>query len=236
MPSVFDDEYIEGRGDDSQPSRLSPSKLATRHHIRIRRLQSEVHNRLYSAAVPDEPPPQTWFDSVQSRLDQWREDWPAPTSFVSEEWLNLNYHMTVTLLLRPTAANPNPDRSQTQTALDSSSQVMRFYKDMFRKGRINYSRSCCILCRCDRMLIAFLVGLNRLGCDVPALHQRRDLPEWVVASASQWMEHRADARGRVAGYTRLLIYHRSVGRYVSCAQHDVTQVEVLMKLLSHHPG
>ncbi|KAG7571286.1 hypothetical protein FFLO_00798 [Filobasidium floriforme] len=139
LPSVLDDGYIEGRGDDSQPSRLSPSKLATRHHIRIRRLQSEVHNHLYSAAVPDEPPPKTWFESVQSRLDQWREDWPAPTSFVSEEWLNLNYHMTVTLLLRPTAANPNPDRSQTQTALDSSSQVMRFYKDMFRKGRINYN-------------------------------------------------------------------------------------------------
>lgn len=139
LPSLVDDQYFEGNP-AYDPNLPSPSKTATRHHIRIRRLQSEIHNRLYSAAIPEEPPANSWFDSVQSRLDQWREDWPAPTSFVSEEWLNLNYHMTVTLLLRPTAANPNPDRSQTQKALDSSSQVMRFYKDMFRKGRINYSK------------------------------------------------------------------------------------------------
>jgi len=140
------DDYIEGVQTSDKSSRNDPRKLATRHHIRIRRLQSEIHERLYSAAPLEEPPSKSWFDSVISRLNQWREDWPTPTSFVSEEWLNLNYHMTVTLLLRPTAGNPNPDRSQTQTALDSSSQVMRFYKDMFRKGRINYSECLCI-CR-----------------------------------------------------------------------------------------
>jgi hypothetical protein len=81
-----------------------------------------------------------WFDTVVNRLDEWRATYPSPTGFVSTEWLDLNYHMTLTLVFRPTPANPNPGRQATKKALHSSSATMRVYKEMYRKGRINYSQ------------------------------------------------------------------------------------------------
>lgn len=138
----------EGLSDQDDPAhQISPVKLSALHHVRIRRLQSEIQDRLYR--LPDSDPPaaepwteyDTWIQAMSRRIREWRASAPPGTGFCSKIWLDLNYHITITLLHRPSPRNPKPSREALITARQGASGVMRTYKEMLKAGRINWSES-----------------------------------------------------------------------------------------------
>lgn len=132
----------------------SSVKASALHHVRIRRLQSEIQERLYrlpqntngtSDIDPDHIP---WSQRKGQQVAEWRSAAPPATGFCSTTWLDLNYHVTLTLLYRPSPRNPKPSKEELIMARKGASGVMRTYKEMFRSGRINFGESLlCYRCR-----------------------------------------------------------------------------------------
>lgn len=124
----------------------SPAKLTAIHHVRIRRLQSEIQETLYCPeqrrsldGIGIQTPPLEWFVSIKERLTQWRRGAPAPVGFCSTTWFHLNYHITLTLLNRPSPRNPHPSKESLRITRQAASAVMRTYKEMLKTGRVNWS-------------------------------------------------------------------------------------------------
>jgi hypothetical protein len=135
MPLAVDDACITPESiAPGPPSRLKTTVL---HNIRIRRLQSEIHHRLYMPS--SRAPSHEWYVSALARLHEWRETMPEGTGFISPEWLNVNFHISMMMLHRPAPANPTPSLDELKLGFASSAQVMRAYKHMHRTGRINFS-------------------------------------------------------------------------------------------------
>jgi hypothetical protein len=152
--STLPDEAISARGsrrnDQSSTSGLSaipqcPFKLSALHHIQIRRLQSEIQDRLYRlplrGSILGDPPSAEWFNETRQRLISWRRTSPTPTAFCSTTWCDLNYYITLTLLHRPSPMNPKPSKDALKLARQGASGVMRTYKDMIKADRINWRES-----------------------------------------------------------------------------------------------
>lgn len=139
MPSELDDECITPQV--LLPGPPSTRKLGAIAHIRIRCFQSEIQNRLYTTrAAREGPPGSEWFSSIAGKIHAWHQSLPQPTGFISTEWYNLNYHMTLTMLFRTCPANATPTHEQTLAAFQSAGAIMRIYKEMLRKSRINYRK------------------------------------------------------------------------------------------------
>lgn len=154
-----------------------PSKLTAIHVFRIRRLQSEVIFGLY-ASGRRETPTLDWFNDRQRSIDEWNSTRPRGFGFCSNEWLELCYHQTVTLLHRPCPGNPQPTRESLVRALQGSNATMRLYKEIYRKGLSSFGTSFSSDSR-----LTF-----RLVVDVSSFHIRRDLPQLALAGLSQRME------------------------------------------------
>jgi len=129
-----------------EPDMNSSTKATALHHVRIRRLQSEIQDRLYCPIyhlgaddVSDQTPPIEWFTAITQRLVTWRRQAPAPIGFCSDTWFDLNYHITLTLLNRPSPRNPKPTKESLRVTRQASSAVMRSYKEMLKTGRVNWS-------------------------------------------------------------------------------------------------
>jgi len=127
---------------------VSPAKLTAIHHVRIRQLQSEIQEKLYSPVqhsgsndMATHTPPHDWFVSVRERLTAWRQQAPTPLGFCSTSWFDLNYHITLTLLNRPSPRNPKPGKESLRTTRQAASAAMRTYKEMLKTGRVNWSES-----------------------------------------------------------------------------------------------
>jgi hypothetical protein len=130
-PSDRNDTLISKHGvADGLPE---PSKLTAIHVFRIRRLQSEVIFGLYASGRRDRPTIQ-WFNDRQQSIDLWNDSRPPGCGFCSDEWMELCYHQTVTLLHRPCPGNPQPARESLVRALQGSNATMRLYKEIYRKG------------------------------------------------------------------------------------------------------
>lgn len=144
LPSNMDDSLLlPNEILNGQPAQ---SKLTAIHLIHIRKIQSKIHAKLYVPSGASDPPTPDWFREIEHTLDVWKTTAPAGTGFCSDEWLDLCHHMTVTLLHRPSPGNPSPPRDALKKALDGSASTMRVYKEMYRKGRIDFSRyiwRCC---------------------------------------------------------------------------------------------
>ena len=123
----------------------SPTKLTSIHIFRLRRLQSEIIFVMYASGQKSRPAPD-WIEAMQMSIERWNRERPPGVGFCSEEWLNLCYHQTVTLLHRPCPGNPTPSRESLVKALKGSSATMRLYKEIYRTGRISFGQWSCALC------------------------------------------------------------------------------------------
>ncbi|ORY32023.1 fungal-specific transcription factor domain-domain-containing protein [Naematelia encephala] len=139
FPSLVVDDCIsdEGIRDDGQ---IDWRKKSIIHHIRLRILQSKIHDRLYTFLASQSPPPsQQWFASMEARLEKWRSSYPPdPTGFLNVDWLDINYHLTRCLLFRPNPGNKSPGKPALTSVLVSCSLIMRLYKSMWRRRSINF--------------------------------------------------------------------------------------------------
>jgi hypothetical protein len=75
---------------------------------------------------------------MRNRIIQWRRGAPSPTGFCSVLWLDLNMHISLTLLHRPSPRNPKPSKEDLIMARQGASGAMRTYKEMLKTGRINW--------------------------------------------------------------------------------------------------
>ena len=139
LPSEISDDNILPHAIRRGPP--AQSKRTTIHLFRIRKLQSEIHWALYVPSAHRPPLEPAWFDAMEANVKEWKLTAPPGVGFCSNEWLDLCYHMTMTLLYRPSPNHPSPPRIALKKALDGSASTMRVYKDMYRMGRINFSGS-----------------------------------------------------------------------------------------------
>lgn len=140
LPSLQDDTLISSHAIGNGPP--SPAKQAAIFHFTIRRLQSEVFGMLYNPTsaqgrlVPDE----AWYRSVLQRLEHLNTSLQPIGTFVSKGWIELNYHHVMVLLHRPSPVVAQPPRESLRKALAGAMGMMNMYKDMYRSGRVNYSK------------------------------------------------------------------------------------------------
>ncbi|WRT64276.1 uncharacterized protein IL334_001207 [Kwoniella shivajii] len=136
LPSIYDDSLITDTAvtPEEEPS---PLKAASLQVYGLRRIQCEVLTRLHTSSAP---PSNIWYQSVVEKLAQWRVICPEGAGYANADWLTLHYHATLTMLYRPSRANPKPDRPTITKALASSREVLRRSKDMYRIGRVNFNR------------------------------------------------------------------------------------------------
>lgn len=138
LPSEAPDDCIRPTGIDAGDPAVG--KIALQYHIRMRRLQAEIYTTLYSEAATTRSPNLEWIEATQKKIDQWLADCPAlPTdSFLNRDWLMLHHHLSVIMLNRPCPGNVTPKADSISRALRTSSLVMRLFRQMFRRGKINF--------------------------------------------------------------------------------------------------
>ncbi|WWD22211.1 hypothetical protein CI109_106702 [Kwoniella shandongensis] len=133
FPLPYDDELITA--DALLPGPTSPIKATVLHHFRVRLIQSEIHERLYS---PNSPcPSRDWFEHIAQKLKEWTDNCPPTTGFISREWLEINVSLTQVQLYRPSPANPNPGREDLEKAFAAAGELMRVYRVWQRAGQVN---------------------------------------------------------------------------------------------------
>lgn len=117
------------------------------------------------AIVMDVGPPTPnveWQTRMMAKLSEWKNDStqskflfsnPSPKElngsrpdlqasnaapFVTQDWINLNYHLSASLLFRPSPNNPRPDQNGLRQAFIASGHAMKIYKNMHRNSTINF--------------------------------------------------------------------------------------------------
>ncbi|KAJ9105650.1 hypothetical protein QFC19_003422 [Naganishia cerealis] len=135
MPALVEDKLIKADGIYSGPTCCL--KIALVHQVRICRLQSEIHGRLY-APIPtkcsNQEEEKAWTWQTYDKLRTWRSSFLYPTPLVTKEWTELQFHIAVVLLLRPSPNRPNPSIEETHVALHSAGESMKLMKIMHRDG------------------------------------------------------------------------------------------------------
>ena len=154
------------------------------HRFRLRLLQSEIQERLYSPSASLLAPPPEWYDDVVRRLDDWRASLSVQTGEGSREWLNTKYHLTLLLLYRPSPCQPTPSAKGLADAMSSAGAVMRSFRELHRTGQITYSEW-----RRGALLNPRLVH------GIPALRRQRHLSQLCLSSGSKWLGHRLESSG-----------------------------------------
>ena len=95
-----------------------------------------------------------WQQRMMKKLHDWRQGYErgqggpgAPavertdgsnTPFITKEWIDLNYNLTLSLLFRPSPNNPRPDHEGLQRAFVASGEAMKLFKAMHRSSSINF--------------------------------------------------------------------------------------------------
>lgn len=133
--SNLPDSAITDRG--LLPSEPDPYKLVALNFIPLRELQSDISSRLYKVRST-ESPPEEWFLSMFEKLKTWLANSPEPRGSASTEGYAISFHNTVLLLFRPSPACPRPSRDALATCLSSSSYIIRIFRSMQRKNKINW--------------------------------------------------------------------------------------------------
>ena len=109
-------------------------------HIRLRILQSDIHQRLYTVTAAKTPcPTQEWYQEMETRIQKWSSDAAVSgSSFLPKDWIDVTAHITRTWLYRPNPGNPEPTHQALAQAITSSGHTMRLYKEMWRKKSVNF--------------------------------------------------------------------------------------------------
>ena len=133
MPALVEDKLI--KVDGIYPGPTCCLKIALVHQVRICRLQSEIHGRLY-APVPttcsNQEEERIWTWQTYDKLRTWRSSFLYPTPLFTKEWTELQFHIAVVLLLRPSPNRPNPSIEEAHVALHSAGESMKLVKIMHR--------------------------------------------------------------------------------------------------------
>ena len=158
------------------------------HHIRLRMLQAEIYQRLFTVAASKSVPPSTeWLTGMSQRLDQWRFGYfSQPDELLTPRWLDLHYNLSQLLLFRPNPGNPTPDQESLKRALAASSFLMRTYKAMWRQKTVNF-----VWLAIHHVFVAGVTYLNALW--VAAKHEWEIVPSLIdavldIQSCSQVLE------------------------------------------------
>lgn len=183
LPSLHEDAAITTCGLlDSVPS--SPSdilpvcqiKAGARHQTKLRQLQSKILAMLYVPVREDELERQhndislaEWSWSMYKRLREWRDKMQYSCTFVTREWVKLQFHLTTTLLFRPSPRRPAPDTDCLHVTLHSSVEALKLYKTMHRNAAINFT---------------WMATHNLFMCGLSFLHSLRELQKQRVTCPS----------------------------------------------------
>lgn len=143
-PAVVEDAAITSQGirEDAPVCHL---KVTNCYHFRLRKIQSDILDRLYvprnenhideSNATASR---ESWTHSVQVHLQQWLNDYKIATPFVTFHWVRLQFNLTMTMLLRPSPGRTHPSVTALQSALNSSGEVLSVYHQLHREAAINF--------------------------------------------------------------------------------------------------
>lgn len=131
--------------------------MVSLNFVPLRELQSTIYSRLHSVRSFD-PPSHEWFMNMFDRLKQWLQNSPEPRGTQSTEGYAVSFHSefewcgnskrcgqrfhaidTVLLLFRPSPACPRPSQEALATCLSSSSYIIRIFKSLQRKNKINWA-------------------------------------------------------------------------------------------------
>lgn len=132
-PALVEDKLITVNGIESGP--ICHLKLAQIQQIRICRLQSEIHKKLYAIspeATWSEEDLATWSWQMYDQLRLWRNAFVYPTPFITKEWTELQFHIAVVLLFRPSPNRTNLSPETLHVAFHSAGEVMKLVKIMHR--------------------------------------------------------------------------------------------------------
>ncbi|KAA8909712.1 hypothetical protein TRICI_004361 [Trichomonascus ciferrii] len=162
-PSVIGDRYITVNGILDGPS--CQLKIAQIEQIRICRLQGEIHSRLYGSTSPENTPQDdlsSWSWHMYDQLRIWRNEFGLATPLITREWAELQFHIAVVLLFRPSPNRPNPSEEALHAAFHSSGEVMKLVKIMVRDFSAVFS---------------WLTVQNLFMCGLTFVHSLKELVE-----------------------------------------------------------
>lgn len=133
LPALVEDRFITANELRSGP--MCQLKVSQIQQIRICQLQSEVHARLYAPAGQAPPSNQdlaTWTWQTYDELRMWRDSFAYPTPLITKEWTELQFHIAVVLLFRPSPQRPNPSEEALHVAFHSAGEAMELVRTMHR--------------------------------------------------------------------------------------------------------
>jgi hypothetical protein len=76
---------------------------------------------------------------MYDQLRVWRDSFTYPTPLITKEWTELQFHIAVVLLLRPSPRRPNPSDVALHVAFHSAGEAMKLYKTMHRDRSADFS-------------------------------------------------------------------------------------------------
>lgn len=133
-PASVEDKLITVHG--IEPGPICHLKIAQIQQIRIYRLQSDIHKHLY-APVHNFKLPDTdlcmWSWQMYDQLRVWRGSLTHPTPLITREWTELQFHIAIVLLFRPSPNRPKVSNEALHVAFHSAGEVMRLVKMMHRE-------------------------------------------------------------------------------------------------------
>lgn len=133
-PVLVEDMLVTVRG--ILPGPRCYLKVAQIQQIRIYRLQSEIHQRLYAPANQEKLPHKdmtNWSWQMYDQLRLWRSSFCLPTPLITKEWTELEFHIAVVLLFRPSPNRPKLSNEALHVAFHSAGEVMKLVKTMHRE-------------------------------------------------------------------------------------------------------
>ncbi|WEJ95144.1 hypothetical protein PSN45_002656 [Yamadazyma tenuis] len=134
VPALVEDRLVTVKGIESGP--MCHLKVSHIQQIRICRLQSEIYNQLYA---PSKRPKITneqleiWSWQTYDELRLWRCTFIHPTPLITKEWFELQFHIAVVLLFRPSPNRPKLSLDALHVAFHSAGEVMRLVRIMHRE-------------------------------------------------------------------------------------------------------
>uniref|UniRef100_A0A060TEA5 ARAD1D50776p n=1 Tax=Blastobotrys adeninivorans TaxID=409370 RepID=A0A060TEA5_BLAAD len=134
LPALVEDRLITAKEIRSGP--MCQLKVSQVQQIRICQLQSEVHARLYAPASQAPPSNQdlaAWTWQMYDELRMWRDSFAYPTPLITKEWTELQFHIAVVFLFRPSPRRPNPSEEALHVAFHSAGEAMELVKTMHRE-------------------------------------------------------------------------------------------------------
>uniref|UniRef100_A0A060SYU7 ARAD1A19866p n=1 Tax=Blastobotrys adeninivorans TaxID=409370 RepID=A0A060SYU7_BLAAD len=157
IPALVEDRNITVRG--IRPGPTCQLKVAQVLQIQLCQLQSEIHGRLYAASLrmrPNQHDLTTWSWQIFDQLRIWRNSFHYSTPLITKEWVELQFHISIVLLFRPSPNRPTPSDEALHVAFHSAGEALRIIKIMHRDMSAVFSWL--------SVLNLFMCGLTFINC------------------------------------------------------------------------